>query len=102
MDKIIELSEKIDNLSNINEKIKLIKSLNEMIEIEKKNLNNILDNNIISSNLKTKIPIKYKKMSIDELEDEFEKTNNITDKTLIYLAIEKYYSNIEEELFEIE
>ncbi len=106
MDKIIELSDKIDNLNNksslITDKIKLIKSLNEMIEIEKKNLNNILDNDIIASNLKTKIPIKYKKMSIDELEDEFEKCNNINEKILIYLAIDKYYSNIEEELFEIE
>ena len=64
MDKIIELSDKIDNIANINEKIKLLKTLNEMIEIEKKNLNSI--NN--TSHIKTKIPIKYKKMSIDELE----------------------------------
>jgi hypothetical protein len=100
MDNIIELADKIDNLSNINDKIKLIKSLNEMIEIEKNKLNNILDNDI--KNIKTKIPIKYKKMSIDELEDEFEKCNNINEKILIYTAIDKYYSNIEEELFEIE
>ncbi len=98
MDKIIELSDKIDNISNINEKIKLLKTLNEMIEIEKKNLNSI--NN--TSHIKTKIPIKYKKMSIDELENEFEKCTNINDKIIIYSAIDKYYSNIEEELFEIE
>jgi hypothetical protein len=100
MDKIIELSDKIDNSSNMNDKIKLIKELNEMIEIEKKKLNNILDNDI--KNIKTKIPIKYKKMPIDELEDEFEKCNNINEKILIYFAIDKYYSNIEEDLFEIE
>ena len=100
MDKIIELSEKIDNISNINDKIKLIKSLNEMIEIEKTNLNSIINN--ASNIIKTKIPIKYKKKTIDELEDEFEKCNNINDKILIYSAIDKYYSNIEEELFEIE
>ena len=41
-------------------------------------------------------------MSINELEDEFEKCNNINEKVLIYSAIDKYYSNIEEELFEIE
>jgi hypothetical protein len=99
MDKIIELSDKIDTISNINDKIKLIKSLNEMIEIEKKNLNSI---NNASNIIKTKIPIKYKKMSIDELENEFEKCNNINEKILIYSAIDKYYSNIEEELFEIE
>jgi hypothetical protein len=99
MDKIIELSDKIDNISNINDKIKLIKSLNEMIEIEKKNLNSINNDSHI---IKTKIPIKYKKMSIDELEDEFEKCNSINEKIIIYSAIDKYYSNIEEELFEIE
>jgi hypothetical protein len=99
MDKIIELSDKIDNLSNINEKIKLIKTLNEMIEAEKTNLNNIIDKDL---NINTKIPIKYKKMSIDELEDAFEKCNNINEKIIIYSAINKYYTNIEEELFEIE
>ncbi len=93
MDKIIELSEQIDQTSNINEKVKLIKILNELIEAEKTNLNNILNNNIITSNLKTKIPIKYKKMSIDELEEEFDKNNNINEKILIYLAIDKYYTN---------
>ena len=102
MDKIIELSEQIDQTSNINDKVKLIKILNELIEAEKTNLNNILNNNIIASNLKTKIPIKYKKMSIDELEEEFEKINNINEKILIYLAIDKYYTNIEEELFDMD
>ena len=102
MDKIIELSEKIDNMSDINEKIKLLKTLNEMIEIEKTNLNNIVDNNLHNNlhNNKTKIPIKYKKMTIDELENEFEKCNNINEKIIIYTAIDKYYKNIEEELFE--
>jgi hypothetical protein len=98
MDKILELSEQIDKISNINDKVKLIKTLNELIEIEKTNLNFILNTDL--KNLKTKIPIKYKKMLIDELEEAFEKTNNINDKIIIYTAIDKYYSNIEEELFE--
>ena len=102
MDKIIELSEEIDQLSNINDKVKLIKILNELIEAEKLNLNNILNSNIITSNLKTKIPIKYKKMSIEDLEEEFDKTKNINDKIIIYLAIDKYYTNIEEELFDMD
>jgi hypothetical protein len=101
MDKIIELSEEIDKISNINEKVKLIKTLNELIEYEKINLNKILNSDTKTfGNIKTKIPIKYKKMSIDELEDEFNKTNNINDKIVIYLAIDKYYTNIEEELFD--
>ncbi len=100
MEKIIELSEQIDNITNINDKIKLIKTLNELIEIEKNNLNNILNSDI--KNFKTKIPLKYKKMSIDELEEEFEKNININDKILLYMAIDKYYTNIEEELFDMD
>jgi hypothetical protein len=98
MDKIIELSDKIDNIADINEKIKLLKTLNEMIESEKTNLNSIIDNDL-NINTKIKIPLKYKKMTIDELENEFEKCNNINDKITIYKAINIYYKNIEEELF---
>ncbi len=99
MDKILELSERIDNIKNINEKIKLIKDLNEMIEIEKKNLNFLLNNDI--KNLKIKIMTKHKKMTIDDLEEEFENTNiNINEKVSLYLAIDRYYKDIEEELFD--
>ncbi len=97
MDKILELSNRIDNINNINDKIKLVKELNELIENEKTNLNNLLNNDI--KKLKIKIPQKYRKMSIDELEDEFNKAS-INDKVVIYLAIDKYYTDIEEELFE--
>ncbi len=97
MDKILELSDKIDNINNINDKIKLVKELNQLIENEKLNLNNLLNNDI--KKLKIKIPQKYRKMTIDELEDEFNKAN-INDKIVIYLAIDKYYTDIEEELFE--
>jgi uncharacterized FlaG/YvyC family protein len=98
MDKILELSDKIDATININDKIKLIKELNEMIEVEKNNLNFLLNNDI--KNLKIKILPKYKKMTINELEEAYETTNNINDKVSIYLAIDKYYTNIEEELFD--
>lgn len=98
MDKIIELSEKIDQNKNINDKLKLIKTLNEMIEIEKKHLNYLLNNDI--KNLKLKIPTKYRKMTIDELEIEFENVTDINDKISIYLAIDRYYTDIEEELFD--
>ena len=98
MDRILELSDKIDKIMNINDKIKLIKDLNEMIEVEKNNLNFLLNNDI--KNLKIKILPKYKKMTINELEEAYETTNNINDKVSIYLAIDKYYTNIEEELFD--
>ncbi len=98
MDKIIELSDKIDQIKNINDKIKLIKSLNEMIDIEKNNLNYFLSSDI--KKLKIKILPKHKKMTIDELEEEFENDIDINEKVSIYLAIDRYYTDIEEELFE--
>ena len=98
MDKIIELSDKIDQMKNINDKIKLIKNLNEMIDIEKNNLNYLLSSDI--KKLKIKILPKHKKMTIDELEEEFENDIDINEKVSIYLAIDRYYTDIEEELFE--
>jgi hypothetical protein len=100
MNKIIEINDDIDKTTNINEKIKLIKNLNEMIETEKQNLNFLLDNDI--KNLKIKILPKYKKMTIDELEEAFDKVDDINEKIYIYCAIDRYYTNIEEELFDIE
>ena len=100
MDKIIETADKIDKNTNINEKVKLIKDLNEMIDSETHNLTFYLNNDI--KKLKIKIIPKYKKMTIDELEEEFNKIDNINDKIAIYLAIDRYYTNIEEELFDIE
>jgi hypothetical protein len=101
MDKIIELSEQIDKLTNINNKVELIKKMNEMIEVEKQNLQYLLDNDI--KKLKIKTSPKYKKMTIDELEEEFKKEDvNVNEKISIYLAIDRYYTNIEEELFDVE
>ncbi len=100
MEKIVQLSEQIDKLTNINEKVKLIKTLNDMIEEEKNHLNFLLNNDI--KNIKIKIPVKYKKMTIDELENEFNKTIDINDKLSLYSAIDKYYTNIEEELFNMD
>ncbi len=98
MDKIIELSDKIDQMKNINDKVKLIKTLNEMIETERNNLNFLLSNDI--KKLKIKIFPKHKKMTIDELEEEFDNVIDINEKVSIYLAIDKHYTDIEEELFE--
>jgi hypothetical protein len=98
MDKIIELSDKIDQMKNINDKIKLIKNLNEMIDIEKNNLNYLLSSDI--KKLKIKILPKHKKMTIDELEEEFENDIDINEKVSIYLAIDSYYTDNEEKLIE--
>jgi hypothetical protein len=98
MDEIIKLSETIDNTININEKVNMIQLLNGMIQKEKTELNNILENNI--SNLKVKIPLKYKKMSINELEELFNNTSNINEKIIIYHAITKSIENVITEMNE--
>jgi hypothetical protein len=98
MELINELVKKIKNTNDINEKVTFIKELNCNIEKEELNLNNILNNNL--DEIKIKIPIKYKKMSIDELEDSFENTNDINEKIIIYQAINRFYNNIIDDLFE--
>jgi hypothetical protein len=98
MEQILDIENKINKTDNIYEKIKLIKELNELIEVEKTDLTNILESDI--DDMKIRIPIKYKKMSIDELEEAFSNCNNINEKIKIYHAINKYYTNIMDELFE--
>ena len=104
MEEIIALSETINKTVNITDKIKLIKNLNSMIEIEKHKLNYIYDQMVSNkiSDYKIKIPAKYKKLNIEELEELFNKTEDINDKISIYLAIERAYNNISEELFTTE
>ena len=97
MDEIIKLSENISTNINIEEKIKMVNTLNDMIKTERTNLNYLLENKLV--NLKVKIPLKYKKMSIEELEIEFNNSNNINDKISIYYALDKAYNNICSELF---
>ena len=98
MEQILEIENKINQIDNIYEKVKLIKELNELIDKEKTELTYILENDI--NDMKVKIPLKYKKMTIDELEEAFNTCNSINEKIKIYHAINKYYTNIMDELFE--
>jgi hypothetical protein len=100
MDEITKLVEGISITVNIADKAKKITNLNNMINIERKQLNNILENNI--DDMKIKIPLKYKKMTLDELEDLFNNTTDINEKITIYHAICKNINNITDELFETE
>ena len=101
MEEIIILSETINKTVSITDKIKLIKNLNTMIEDEKTKLNYIYNQMVSNkiSDFKIKIPVKYKKLNIEELEELFNKTEDINDKISIYLAIERAYNNIYDELF---
>ena len=92
MDSINELSEKINECKNINDKIKMINELNELIENETDNLKD-LETKINENNHIFKIPIKYKKKSIEELEELYNSIDDINEKYIIYQCINKYYNN---------
>ena len=96
MEEILNIEKQINETKEIHEKVKLIKERNDLIVKEKEELTYILDTNI--DNIKIKIPIKYKKMNIEELEETFNSCENINEKIKIYHAINKYYINILDEL----
>jgi hypothetical protein len=98
MDEINKLAEDINTTTNINEKVKMIHTMNTLIEKEKSELNNILENNI--DDVKMKVSVKYKKMTLDELDIEFNKTTDIREKINIYHAIVRNITNITDDLFE--
>ena len=105
MDEITKMVENINTTINIADKVKMICNLNSMIEVERKQLNNILENNI--DEVKAKIPIKYKKMTLDELESEFNNNFDINEKiticssppltvSVIFLIISIHFISLEE------
>lgn len=98
MDEIIKLTETIEQCNNIDEKLNYIKQLHNLINIQKTELNNILKNDI--DKIKIKIPLKYKKMSIEELEELFNSTSNINEQIIIYHMMNRVINNISDELFE--
>ena len=98
MNEIEELNMKIEKCNDINEKINYIQKLNNIIDKEINSLNNLLESELIENTFK--IPNKYKKNSIEELEELFNKTNNIYEKIIIYNCINYKYNNIMDELFD--
>ena len=101
MNNILELQEKIDNQSttscDIYNKIKMINELNILIEQQKEYYKEIILQ--INSSQSIKIENKYKKKSIEELEELYNKSNSIEDKINIYNAINKYYNDKYKEIF---
>lgn len=100
MDEIMKLTGDINNCKSINEKIQMVQLLNELIAKEKKILHDLQNNNI--NTMKVKIPLKYKKLSIEELENMFNNSIDIHEKIILYHAINRIVTNIGDELFETE
>ena len=91
MENINKLSEQINECKNINDKIKMINELNELIENETDKLKDLETK--INENNQFKIPIKYKKKSIEDLEDLYNQSDDINEKFIIYQCINKIYNN---------
>lgn len=92
MDKINELVAKIESESTLENNITNIKSLHNLITKEKKNLNklyNDVNNNDIQRPIK-----KYNQKTIEELNELFENTKDLSTKIKIYNTL-TYKINIE-------
>ena len=94
MDEITRITNLIETTENLVEKNNLINSLNEIIILEKNKLANIsLDIT------KFKIPIKYKKKTIEQMEELLHNTTSIDEAIIIYNTIVAMVKNIKDGLF---
>jgi hypothetical protein len=97
MNNILELSNKIESTVDINNKMKMINELNSLIEIQKEYFNELIVK--INSSESIKVDSKYKKKSIEELEELFDNSSDIEEKINIYNSIDKYYNDKLKELY---
>ena len=94
MDEITRITNLIETTENLVEKNNLINSLNETIIVEKNKLTNI------SIDIaKFKIPIKYKKKTIEQMDELLHNTPSIDEAIIIYNTIVTMVKNIKEGLF---
>ena len=93
MDKINKLCEILDN-SNSNDIIPNINELNRIVDNEKIILKQLMESIDMVSIDTFKIPSKYKKLSIEELENEFSNIDDINEKLTIYYTMNKKVNTI--------
>lgn len=93
MNEITNLYSQIENCSNWNKKIKLIELINNKINEEELCINNKIES------LNDIIKITKKKINIDELVDNFEKTINIEKKILMYQDLNALINKLNSDLF---
>ena len=94
MDEITRITNLIETTENLVEKNNLINSLNEIIVLEKNKLGNI------SLDIpKFKIPIKYKKKTIEQMDELLHNMASIDEAIIIYNTIVAMVKNIKDGLF---
>ena len=100
MEEINEINEIIQKTDDFTNKNTLITKMNQMILIENKKLEKNLEyinNDELKNNT---IPVKYKKYSVEKLEEMLYKTNDIDTQIIIYDVIKNKINNIEGCLFD--
>ena len=100
MEKINKLCETLDTC-NSNDIIPHIDELNRIVENEKMILNELLESLDISIE-SFKIPTKYKKLSIEDLEIQFNEIKDIKEKLTIYYTMSKKIANINDIIYTLE
>ena len=93
MDKINKLCEILDN-SNSTDIVPNINELNRIVDNEKNMLKQLMESIDMVSIDTFKIPSKYKKISIEELENEFSNIDDINEKLTIYYSMNKKINTI--------
>lgn len=93
MNEINNLYDQIENCSIWNEKIKLIELINNKINEEELCIDNKIEslNNIIK--------ITTKKVNVDDLINNFDKTINIEEKIIIYQNLNSLVNKLTNDLF---
>ena len=89
MDKIQECANIIDSSNSITEKVELINKINIMISDERERLHSIQE----TLDKPGKIPSKYKKLTLEELQELFDKSVDINEKVSVYCAINYNINN---------
>lgn len=101
MNKENNLEKEIDSIDTIKEwnlKIKKIKELKDKITVEKEKINSFIE--MINSNEPKKLSKKKKDISLDQLLDDFGKSENIETKVKTFCLIQSIIRETEDELFD--
>jgi hypothetical protein len=101
MDEINRLHSSLDSIDNYTERNNTIQQMTVLISNQKEKLNLQLSK-MDKNNIGFKIPVKYKKYSIDNLEKLLYETNDVDEKITIYYTIRLMVENIRNELFQSE
>lgn len=92
MNEIDRIHTSLDSIESFTEKNKLVNHMNSLIIDEKSKLTKLLEKIECIDNFK--IPTKYKKQTIDELEKLLYSTTDIDEKIIIYSTIQLMVQDI--------